>query len=226
MKTVLSTKKLETNQRELLLNAGLSFVEYDAITIAFLEVSIPEVIENAIITSQNGVRSILNAKPTIQNCFCVGEKTKALLVQNGYNVIEMGRNSIELAQIVAEKYRKEAFHYFCGSRRRDKLPNLLKASKIDVIEVKTYKTELNLKKFDQKWDGILFLSPSGVESYFSANFKKDEVNIEQSPNHELLCICIGETTASEAKKYSQNTVIANATSVESVIVKAVKILKN
>ena len=38
-------------------------------------------------------------------------------------------------------------------------------------------------------------------------------------------VCIGTTTAFEAKKYTENVVISNVTTVESVIDKAMKILK-
>ena len=83
--TVLSTKKLSTNQKELLLNAGLSLVEYDAIKIEFQ--SLPALIssvENAIITSKNAAKVVIKEKLQIKNCFCVGDKTAALLENNGY----------------------------------------------------------------------------------------------------------------------------------------------
>ncbi len=76
-----------------------------------------------------------------------------------------------------------------------------------------YKTTLNPKKFDRQFDAVLFFSPSGVQSFFSEN----NIAIGKA-------ICIGKTTASEAKKYTDNVVIANATTVESVIAKVVKIL--
>lgn len=226
MKTVLSTKKLQANQRELLLNAGLSFVEYDAIEITFLEVDIPDNIQNAIFTSQNGVKSYLkNSKSSERNikCFCVGEKTKLLLEDNGYKVEKMGTNSKELAHFIQKEHTNDKFYYFCGSKRRDELPDLFHESNMVLFELESYKTVLNLKKFDQKWDGILFFSPSGVQSYFEANSKSFEAIQQQNDNP--LLVCIGETTASEAKKYSTNVAIANATSVESVIAKAVKMLK-
>nr|MBX2828949.1 uroporphyrinogen-III synthase [Flavobacteriaceae bacterium] len=68
-------------------------------------------------------------------------------------------------------------------------------------------------KFDQKWDGILFFSPSGIKSFLSENTMGNAI-----------AICIGETTASEAKKYTRNVIVANATRIESVIAKAVKTL--
>ena len=57
MKSVLSTKKLSPSQRELLVNAGISLVEYNAIKIEFVPFKVPSNIENAIFTSQNGVNT-------------------------------------------------------------------------------------------------------------------------------------------------------------------------
>ena len=41
MKTVLSTKILTPSQKELLLNSGIGFVEYNALEFEFLDVEIP-----------------------------------------------------------------------------------------------------------------------------------------------------------------------------------------
>ena len=54
MPTVLSTKKLALNQKELLLNSGIGFAEYDAINIEFLNFDLPkQTIQNAIFTSKD-----------------------------------------------------------------------------------------------------------------------------------------------------------------------------
>jgi uroporphyrinogen-III synthase len=102
----------------------------------------------------------------------LGKKTKSLLEENGLKVIEIGQNAAELAQNIAKNYKKRDFYYFCGTIRRKELPKALKSEKMSVFEVKTYKTVLKTKKFDQKWDGILFFSPSGVASYISENKPK------------------------------------------------------
>jgi uroporphyrinogen-III synthase len=48
---------------------------------------------------------------------------------------------------------------------------------------------------------------------------------QQVQNDSPVLICIGETTADAARKYSDHIVIANTTLVESVIAKAVNVLK-
>jgi uroporphyrinogen-III synthase len=233
MLSILSTKKLKPNQRDLLLGQGFTLVDYNAIEIEFIDFETPEKIDNAIFTSQNGVNAFLkhsNKTPFQSNkneigVFCVGQKTKALLEENGLNVKETANYGADLAQIIAKDYQKESFHFFCATQRRDEIPNALKASKVEFIEVLTYKTTLKPRKFDQEWDGILFFSPSGVESYFIEKKKVREAIPQQVLSNSPLLICIGETTADAARKYSDHIVIASTTLIESVIAKAVNVLK-
>jgi uroporphyrinogen-III synthase len=218
MKSILSTKKLKPNQRHVLLGAGISLVDYDAIAITFLDFKMPSIIESAIFTSQNGVRSFLNKKDTsteVKNCFCVGNKTKSLLEENGLNVIVMAQNSKELSETIVKNHKKNSFLYFCGTLRREALPEVLKNEKISLFEVKTYQTELKPKKFKQKWDGILFFSPSGVASYLSEN----------KSSQDTIAYCIGNTTATSAHEHFKNVVVANENSIESLISKVIMISK-
>ncbi len=222
MQTVLSTKKLKSNQRSLLLHASVSLVEYNAIHIEFVPFEIPDNVEKAIFTSQNAVLSIHNAVPKdvgikIQNCYCVGEKTKSLLEKNGYKVMMMTEYATELADYLVENHKNDFFHFFCGNIRSDEIPTRLKENNINFKEIVVYETTLNPKKFEREFDAILFYSPSGVRSYC-----EERSNLK---NNKAVFVCIGTTTASEAKNYTENVVISNSTTVESVIAKAVKILK-
>lgn len=218
--TVLSTKILKENQRSLLLNGGLSLVEFDAIKIEFNSFEIPPTIENAIFTSQNGFLSVQNSVPKnvgirIQNCFCVGEKTKALLEEKGQKVIKMTEYASELSEYLVKNHKNDFFHFFCGNIRSEEIPSTLTKNNIPFKEIVVYNTTLNPKKFERDFDAILFFSPSGVRSYIEAN---------KSIPQKTFAVCIGTTTASEARKFSENVVISNSTTVESVIAKAVKIL--
>ncbi|WP_432412193.1 uroporphyrinogen-III synthase [Rasiella sp. SM2506] len=222
MASILSTKKLKPNQRDLLLGAGFSVVDYNAIGIEFLDFEMPSEIKNGIFTSQNSVRALINNSEFTPSqweragvkVFCVGQKTKALLEQNKLKVVKTTDYGEDLADFITKNHKNDSFHFFCGTIRREEIPKALLASKIEFIEVKTYKTTLKPKKFVQKWNGILFFSPSAVESFATEN------KIDTS-----IAFCIGKTTAAEAQKYTSNVVVANTTSVESVIAKAVKTLK-
>ncbi|WP_106791570.1 uroporphyrinogen-III synthase [Aquimarina sp. Aq78] len=209
--TILSTKKLSAAQKELLLNTGIGFVEYEAITIKLLEINIEDTVQNAIFTSKNAVKAIKNSGMVVSNCFCVGDNTKKLLQENDLNVVETAQNASDLAEIIIKKYKNDSFLFFCGNLRRDELPDLLEQNNVEVKEQIVYKTHLKSNKFNRTFDGILFFSPSGIQSYVSEN------KIEES-----VSFCIGNTTASEAKKYTDNIIVANKPTVENVIVQAVK----
>ncbi len=240
--TILSTKILTESQRELVLNSGIGLVEYDAIKIEFIDFEVSYDIENAIFTSQNAVKSFAKCHIersediSIKRCFCVGNKTEEALKDLGLHIVEVAKNASVLANKIVEKHSSHEFVFFCGNKRRDELPSLLKAKNIQLNEVEVYKTRLNKKTFERSFDAVMCFSPSGVQSYFEANqdvtssavemHQEDQGQKRFSTTLELTnAICIGQTTAAEAKKYTENIVIANSTSIESVIAKAVKILR-
>lgn len=228
--TVLSTKKLSRSQEELLLNAGIMLESYDAIQITPLDFKAPEFIKNAIFTSQNGVDSFFKNKDSatvIERCFCVGEKTGVKLKENGQKVVKTTENAVKLAHFIIKNYENDSFSFVCGSRRRNDIPDLLKEEKIPVFELKTYKTELKPRYFNKKWSKIMFFSPSGVESFVNGQ-KEGKTTSEMEPEYfsNTTAICIGETTATAAKKYISNVIVANSTTVESVIATTLKTIAN
>lgn len=217
MKTILSTKKLSSSQKKMFENANISLIEYDAIEINYLKFKFPKKISNGIFTSQNAVKAFFNHHNSniseMGKIFCVGEKTKAVLIKNNQKVAKMMQNASELAKFIANEYKNESFYFFCGSLRRDEIPATLKKENMTLFEVKTYETVLKKKVIHQKWDGILFFSPSGIQSFSAQN------DIDNR-----LAFCIGKTTASEAKKHTSSVFEANKTTVESVIEKAINTL--
>lgn len=212
MPRVLSTKKLSKPQKQLLLNSGIALVEYDAISILFNDFYPgQEFIENAIITSKNSAEAIIKHNIKIGNCFCVGEMTVSLLQSYQYNIIETADYGKNLAEVISDKYKDENFTFFCGNKRREELPFILKKNNVRFKEVEVYRTEINQKHFNGEFDGILFFSPSGIQSFTERN------QISNS-----IAFCIGDTTASEAKKHTSNIIIATKPSIENVIVQVVK----
>ena len=179
----------------------------------------PTHMDNAIFTSQNAVRSFLKSKAentSISKVFCVGQKTASILSENGLNVIKIEENAAKLANFITKSFENESFYFLSGNLRKEEISNIQKTSKNSIFELKTYETTLNPMKIVQFFDGIMFFSPSGVQSFMAEN------SIESAK-----AFCIGETTASEAKKHTKNVVIATSTSIESVIAKTVKnLLKN
>jgi uroporphyrinogen-III synthase len=172
--------------------------------------------ENLIFTSQNAVQSILQHPKCDelkgQSVFSVGMKTKELLTENGFDVVAYTGYASDLAEIISLIYSTESFTFFSGNLRRDILPNTLKENGITFNEIEVYETNITSKKINTKQEGILFFSPSGVESYFKLNSIKDET-----------CFCIGETTAEALEnKKVKNIFIAEKPSVESVITQVIE----
>jgi uroporphyrinogen-III synthase len=208
---IVSTKKLLPNQKQLLLDANIQLIEEDFIETTFLSPLLDGLGEALIFTSQNAVQSILQHPKCNElkskNVFSVGMKTRDLLTQNGFNVIAYTGYASDLAEIISLIYSKESYTFFCGNLRRDILPNTLKENGITFNEIEVYETNITSKKITNKLDGILFFSPSAVESYLKLNTIKDE-----------MCFCIGETTAESLEnKKIKNIIIADKPSVENVI---------
>jgi uroporphyrinogen-III synthase len=208
---IVSTKKLLPNQKQLLLDANIQLIEEDFIKTTFLSPPLEGLGEALIFTSQNAVQSILQHPKCNElkskNVFSVGMKTKDLLTQNGFNVIAYTGYASDLAEIISLIYSKESYTFFSGNLRRDILPNTLKENGITFNEIEVYETNITSKKITNKLDGILFFSPSAVESYLKMNTIKDE-----------MCFCIGETTAESLEnKKIKNIIIADKPSVENVI---------
>ncbi len=209
--SICSTKKLSEIQKELL-PESVSVEDSDFIKIRFNRIApkvIKNEIENVIITSQNGVEAIANSFTSdelkFKNIYCVGRRTKKLIEQKIGKVVKSERNAAKLATYLSKEIKGQEATYFCSDLRLDTLPNALKANDITVNEVEAYKTMYSPAKVDDKVNGVLFYSPSTVESYMQEN------------TADKVAFCIGESTAKEARKHFENVQVANLPTVESVI---------
>ncbi|SHF82960.1 uroporphyrinogen-III synthase [Flavobacterium fluvii] len=208
--SILSTKILLSSQKQALLNAGFSVTEANFIKTENSDFDLKGINDNLIFTSQNAAQSVL-LHPKVEELkskkvFCVGIKTKALLEENGFNVEVYLDYASDLAEIITLIYAKESYTFFSGNLRKETLPKALKAAKVNFNEIQVYETTLTPQKIKTPVDGILFFSPSGIESYLSANKIKNEI-----------CFCIGETTAEALEKTTRNIIVADQPSVENVI---------
>lgn len=215
---ILSTKKLLADHKQLFIDAEISLEEADLISIIQKKVVIETINENLIFTSQNAVLSFienLGSGETLsllqqKNVFCVGLKTKALLEENGFNVMAYTGYAADLAEIISLIYGREKFTFFSGNLRRDTLPDALTKANVVFNEIQVYETLLTPQKITAPLDGIMFFSPSAVESYLKNNKIKKE-----------MCFCIGTTTAEAVAKVTENIIIANQPAVENVIMECI-----
>ncbi|WP_396210839.1 uroporphyrinogen-III synthase [Flavobacterium sp.] len=217
---IVSTKMLLPNQKQYLFDANIHLIEEDFIETKIKNFELSKVNDNLIFTSQNAIQSILQHPKCNElkskNVFSVGMKTKDLLTENGFNVIAYTGYASDLAEIISLIYSKESYTFFSGNLRRDVLPNTLKENGIVINEIEVYETNITSKKIKEKIDGILFFSPSAVESYLKLNTIKDEI-----------CFSIGETTAEALEnKKTKNIIIAVKPTVENVIIEVIEHYKN
>lgn len=208
---VFSTKSLTETQRHLFKN-GLVVESSDMIKISFNRIPqsiLKSKIENVIITSQNAVESIAtnfdSKELQFKNIYCVGRRTKKLIESKIGKVKHSENSAKKLAEYLVEFIDGTEVTYFCSNIRLDELPSILEENHIKVNEVEAYETVSNAVKIDSKIEGILFYSPSAVKSYL----KNNESN--------KIAYCIGETTASEAKKHFKDVRVAKIPTIESVI---------
>lgn len=207
---ILSTKKLSEGHKQLFEEAKFDLIEADFIKTEHSNFELKDINDNLIFTSQNAVYSVLEHKDVEQlktkNIFCVGLKTKALLTENGFEVMAYMGYASDLAEIITLIYAKESYTFFSGNLRRDVLPGALKEAGIKFNEIKVYDTTLTPQKITKTVDGILFFSPSAVESYLKDNKIKKE-----------LCFCIGETTAEALNGVTKNIIQAEHPTIEDTI---------
>ena len=216
---ILSTKILLSHQKQVLLDAGFVVTEANFIKTENSDFDLKGINDNLIFSSQNAAQSVLLHSKCEElkskNVFCVGMKTKALLEENGFNVEVYLDYASDLAEIITLIYDKESFTFFSGNLRKETLPKALKEAKIKYNEIQVYETTLTPQKIsspnpskggEKKFDGILFFSPSAIESYLKDNKIKNEI-----------CFCIGETTAQALETITRNIIVADQPSVENVI---------
>ncbi len=208
---VYSTKLLTEAQRQLF-NDGIVTESSDFIKISLNRIK-PQVvrkpIKNVIITSKNAVEALVqnfsSEELQFTNIYCVGRRTKKLIEQKIGPVTKSARNSKLLADYLVEYIEGTSATYFCSDIRLDALPKILEENHIEVTEVHAYKTMLDAEKLQENIEGVMFYSPSTVQSYISANKAKG------------IAYCIGETTATEAKQHFEDVRVAKVPTVESVI---------
>jgi len=130
--------------------------------------------------------------------YCIGNATRKLAAEyfGDNSITGTANDATELAYKIIEDDVNEVI-FFCGDKRRDELPALLREHEIEVIEIEVYETKSIPHKIDKSYNGILFFSPSAVESFFLNNKLQERT----------ILFAIGHTTANEIKKYSGNTIV-------------------
>ena len=208
---VFSTKSLAVSQTKLFHNTIVSqssdFIKVRSNRIPLKVVK--EGIENVIITSKNGVEALLDnftkEELNFKNIFCVGRRTKKMIEQKIGPVNHAEKNAEKLAEYLTKQLKGDSVTYFCSDLRLDTLTRILTQNKIKVNEVEAYKTMYSPEVVSENVKGVLFYSPSAIQSYLQKN------------SSDKIAFCIGPSTAKEAKKFFEKVEVAQLPTVESVI---------
>ena len=217
MTQILSTKKLSKALKKKFSDAGMELVEKNFIQTKSISFETPQLNDYLVFTSKQAVKSVL--KSDVKNvhtisCLCVGSKTKEFLEKKGFTVIESADYAEDLIQIINSKYKSNSFTFFCGNIRKNTIPNYFQQNKIAYNETIVYETKLKPHQIKEPFDGVLFFSPSGVNSFLEKNSLKNRI-----------CFCIGTTTAKALENRTKNIVIASQPTVEHVINEVIKYYK-
>jgi len=183
----------------------LSFIETEPIE----NVEVQQEIESALLrpaavvfTSMNAVDAvsqfITDEKPAWR-IYCIGNTTKQLAIKYfGEDTLAgSAADATELAELIIAEGEDDSVIFFCGDQRRDELPLLLAENNIEVDEIVVYETMLVPHKIKKEYHGILYFSPSAVESFFSVNKVAADVRM----------FAIGKTTAESIAKHCTNKIV-------------------
>jgi uroporphyrinogen-III synthase len=207
---ILSTRPLMDSLVSEAKEAGIaieifSFIETEAIQ----SIEVQQEIEQALLLTSSVVFTSMNAVEAVAiwmddqqpdwMIYCIGNTTKQLVKKyfGEKSIAGTASSAAELAELIANENPADEVIFFCGDQRRDELPEILRSNQINVNEIVVYQTIAVPHKIQKLYNGILFFSPSAVESFFGMNKVIDQT----------ILFAIGNTTATEIKKYTNNKII-------------------
>lgn len=159
-------------------------------------------VATVVFTSMNAVEAVAENRRDEEpawNIYCIGNTTRQL-VKKYFPLSEIAGtadSAAELAEIIVARSSSEEVVFFCGDQRRDELRLILQGHEIEVNEIVVYQTIPLPHKIDMDYLGILFFSPSAVDSFF----------VKNKVRAETILFAIGHTTASTIKRYTNNKII-------------------
>ena len=216
---LLSTKILDFSFKQRLLGLGFSLIEFPFIQVEELSHITTAISGEALIfTSQNAVgiaaqNNALRAEIQKLPCFCVGSKTQSLLEHLGAQVIGVAPTAEALKAQLSSSVK--SYTFFCGKRRLNTIELALKRQNIPCQIIEVYQTVLTPYTIQKPVDGLLFFSPSAVESYFSLPQKT------KGP-----AFCLGPSTLNAYQNFETNGFLAKEPNASGMLVSIQKYFKD
>jgi uroporphyrinogen-III synthase len=152
-----------------------------------------------IFTSKNSVVSVANMLQGRQpewDVYCLEGATMQAVQQyfTQVTIKQIAPAALNLAHNIDVNISSSPIVFFCGDKRMNTIPEIMKDKGIDLEEIIVYRTLYTPSVILKKYDGILFFSKSAVESFASAN---------KLPAGTTL-FAIGGTTAKALRDYEGN----------------------
>jgi len=155
----------------------------------------------AVFTSINAVEAVSKFITTkiSWKIFCTDATTKKMVkkIFGEHNIYATAGSAGQLAEKIIENSFIKSVVFFSGDQRRNELPDRLKSQGIEVEELIVYKTIETPAILSKQYDGILFFSPSAVQSFLSKNSIAAQTQV----------FAIGTTTANAVKPFTRQPVI-------------------
>lgn len=210
--SILSTRPLTPELIAEAADSGIDIEQQSFIeTRPIRTVEVQQEIENAlrlstavVFTSMNAVEAVaeeLQQQQPDWRIYCLGNTTRRLVTEYfGADAIAgTAGSAASLASLIAAEIAVEEVLFFCGDKRRDELPDLLRGQGIEVSELVVYETLTTSQRLSRTYDAILFFSPSAVASFFAEN---------KMPAYTLV-FAIGDTTAGAVRNYCTNRILTS-----------------
>jgi len=195
---IVSTRKLTSNKVAELEKQGWKFTQHDFIR-KIIEVPADckkeSIQQNIVLTSKSGVEAFLKVSNELNldlkayTIYCISHATQESAINAGLSVQASAPNASSLADEILKDKTIRAVTHVCGNRRLNELSEKLNQAGLNVQDLIAYRTEFTPVAIDQPYDGIMFFSPSAVDSFLSVN------TLQTVP-----CFCIGQTTGNHAKQ--------------------------
>ncbi|MDP4284609.1 MAG: uroporphyrinogen-III synthase [Bacteroidota bacterium] len=172
---------------------------------------------SVVFTSANAAEAVgkLVSIKTSWKIFCISNATKKIVTKifGEKNISETADSAEQLAGKIIENPLIKNIVFFCGDQRRDELPLNLKKNHVNVEEIIVYKTIQTPYLLARQYEGILFFSPSAVQSFFSKNSIEAKTQL----------FAIGATTAGAIASFTcQPVIVAEIPGKENLVNLAIK----
>jgi uroporphyrinogen-III synthase len=145
--------------------------------------------------------------------FCIGAATRQLVEKyfGEASIAGTAGSALALAEKIISMGGEREIFFFCGDQRREELPSALRQAGFAVNELVVYGTRITPHKIERSYEGIVFFSPSAVESFFSVNTVAAGITL----------FAIGRTTAAAVGDFCSNPVVISEQPDAAILVRRV-----